>query len=79
MAQKKELAFEQAIQRLEEITKALENGKEPLDSSLKLFEEGVALVASCKKQLDQAEQKVKLLMENGDGIDDEKDFVGTDG
>ena len=78
MATKKEPAFEEAIERLEQIVKALEDGKAPLDSSLKLFEEGVKLVASCKKQLDKAEQKVKLLMENGDGVDDEKDFIGTE-
>ncbi len=59
----KELSFEEAIARLEELVSALENGKAPLDESLKLFEEGVALVAGCKKQLDDAEQKVKLLTE----------------
>ena len=76
MADKKEPAFENAIERLEEIVKALENGKEPLDSSLKLFEEGVALVSVCKKQLDAAEQKVKLLTENGNG--NEKDLDGAE-
>ncbi len=59
----KELSFEQAMARLEELVSALENGKAPLDESLKLFEEGVSLVAGCKKQLDEAEQKVKLLTE----------------
>ncbi len=60
---KKELGFEDAVKRLEELVAALETGKAPLDESLKLFEEGVALVAICKKQLDEAEQKVKLLTE----------------
>ncbi len=59
----KELGFEEAIKRLEELVSELENGKAPLDKSLKLFEEGVALVSACKKQLDEAEQKVKLLTE----------------
>ena len=75
MADKKEIAFEQALERLEEIVRALENGKEPLDTSLKLFEEGVKLVSVCKKQLDTAEQKVKLLMGNGD----ETDFSNAEG
>ncbi len=61
--EKKELSFEEAIARLEELVTALENGKAPLDESLKLFEEGVKLVAGCKKQLDEAEQKVRLLTE----------------
>lgn len=75
----KEPAFEEAIERLEEIVRALEDGKAPLDTSLALFEEGVQLVSSCKKQLDSAEQRVKLLTENGDGKDDEKDFINSEG
>lgn len=74
----KAVSFEEAAARLEEIVKALEGGSAPLDESLKLFEEGVRLVNACRKQLDSAEQKVKLLMENGNGDDDEKDFVGTE-
>ena len=65
----KELAFEQAIARLDEIVKQLEGGNAPLDASLKLFEEGVGLVAACKKQLDAAEQRVKFLTENGNEAD----------
>ena len=78
MADKKEITFEEAMARLEEIVKALEDGKAPLDTSLALFEEGVKLVTECKKQLDSAEQRVKVLLENGNGEDDERDFVGTD-
>lgn len=80
MAEKnnKAISFEEATARLEEIVKALEGGNAPLDESLKLFEEGVKLVNACRKQLDSAEQRVKLLMENGNGDDDEKDFVGTE-
>ena len=74
----KAVSFEEAAARLEEIVRALEGGNAPLDESLKLFEEGVRLVNACRKQLDSAEQKVKLLMENGNGDDYEKDFVGTE-
>ena len=77
MADKKEMSFEDAIQRLDEIVKALEDGKAPLDVSLKLFEEGVKLVNECKTQLDFAEQRVKVLLENGNGEYDERDFDGT--
>ena len=70
---KKEIAFEEAIEKLEKIVATLENGKAPLDESLSAFEEGVALVNICKKQLDEAEQKVKILTEQG-GKKDEKDF-----
>ena len=77
MADKKEMSFEDAIQRLDEIVKALEDGKAPLDVSLKLFEEGVKLVNECKTQLDFAEQRVKVLLENGNGEYDEQDFDGV--
>ena len=62
----KELTFEQAMERLEEIVSVLESGKETLDESMKLFEEGTALTAFCSEALKNAEQKiVKLTAENG--------------
>ncbi len=64
MAVKKQ-TFEQAMGRLEEIVNKLEQGDCDLDQSLKLFEEGARLAAQCEKQLDEAEQKVSLLLEDG--------------
>ncbi len=62
----KELTFEQAMERLEEIVSVLESGKETLDVSMKLFEEGTALTAFCTESLKNAEQKIiKLTAENG--------------
>lgn len=62
----KELTFEQAMERLEEIVSVLESGKETLDESMKLFEEGTALTAFCSESLKNAEQKIiKLTAENG--------------
>lgn len=63
----KEMTFEVAIARLEEIVRMLEGGNAPLDQSLSLFEEGVALVKLCNARLDTAEQKVKILTSAGDG------------
>lgn len=63
----KEMTFEVAIARLEEIVRMLEGGNAPLDQSLALFEEGVALVKLCNSRLDTAEQKVKILTAAGDG------------
>ncbi len=65
----KELSFEEAIARLDELARGLEDGKAPLDESLKMFEEGVKLIGICKKQLDEAEQKVRELTEIGNGGD----------
>ena len=55
-------SFEARMARLEEITKQLERGDIPLEESLKIFEEGTALIQTCKQMLDGAEQKVRLLV-----------------
>ena len=65
MAVKKK-SFEESMQRLEEIVTLLERGEAGLDQSLKLFEEGTKLAVGCTQMLDQAEQKVQLLL-GGDG------------
>lgn len=61
------LSFEASMSRLAEIVKTLERGGAPLDDSLKLFEEGTGLIASCSKQLDEAEQRVVKLRKGADG------------
>lgn len=58
---KKKQTFEDAMARLQEIIEKLESGEEPLDNSLKLYEEGAKLSAFCYKTLDAAEQKVTEL------------------
>ncbi|MDR2591165.1 MAG: exodeoxyribonuclease VII small subunit [Oscillospiraceae bacterium] len=58
---KKEMSFEEAAARVEEIVKTLERGDAPLDKSLELFEEGAKLIKTCSKMLDEAEQKVMQL------------------
>jgi len=55
------MKFEEALRRLEEIVRVLESGQTPLDSSLELYEEAVALVKVCNARLDNAEQKVTML------------------
>jgi exodeoxyribonuclease VII small subunit len=50
------------LQRLEAIVKEMERGDLPLEESLKLFEEGVALSASCRKELEDAEGKIEILL-----------------
>ena len=67
-------SFENAMKRLEEIVATLEDGKTPLDDSLASFEEGVALVRFCNEKLTQAEQKVRILIENEEGEMEEQTF-----
>lgn len=62
----KKLSFEQSLERLEDIVRHLEKGDLPLGDSLKLFEEGTALLTSCSKMLDEAEQKVVKLKKGPD-------------
>ncbi|MBR6353195.1 MAG: exodeoxyribonuclease VII small subunit [Oscillospiraceae bacterium] len=75
MAGKKaELSFEQSLSRLDEIVKHLEKGDLPLNDSLALYEEGTALIRSCSKMLDDAEQKVVKLKKGPDRTPIELDF-----
>ncbi len=60
------MKFEDGLERLEKIVQELENGEVPLEKSLTLFEEGMQLSAACKKQLEEAEGKVEILLkQNG--------------
>ena len=61
------MTFEAAVARLEEIVRAMEEGKLSLDDSLAAFEEGIALVRFCNGRLDSAEQRVRILMTGADG------------
>jgi len=54
--------FEECLQRLEKIVQDLEKGDVPLETSLTLFEEGMQLSTSCRKELEQAEGKVEILL-----------------
>ncbi len=56
------LKFEDSLGRLEKIVHELESGDVPLDKSLTLFEEGMQLSATCRKQLEDAEGKVEILL-----------------
>ena len=67
----KKMTYEQAMERLSEITAALENGSLPLSDSLKLYEEASALVRFCNDCLNTAEQKIVALFEKEDEADAE--------
>ena len=62
-----DLPFEKALERLEEIARRLEEEELPLDTSLKLFEEGVALSRRCGRRLEEAERRVEVLVREADG------------
>ena len=60
-------SFEDSLRRLEEIVRQLEQGEIPLDESIKMYEEGLALSKACIDRLMQAELKVKRLVKDMDG------------
>ena len=60
-------SFEESLGRLEEIVARLERGDLSLEDSVRLFEEGTQLSAQCRKQLEEAEGKVELLVKQRDG------------
>ena len=66
--------FEENMQRLEQIVRAMERGDVPLEESLKLFQEGTELVRCCGKLLDEAKLQVKKILTDVNGNPIEEDF-----
>lgn len=61
-----EMTYEQSIARLEEIVTLLERGETPLDQSMELFREGIALSSWCSEYLkSMKEEMVKLIDAEG--------------
>jgi exodeoxyribonuclease VII small subunit len=54
--------FEESLERLEKIVAELEKGDVSLDHALELFDEGMKLSGSCRKELEEAEGKVEILL-----------------
>ena len=54
--------FETSLDELEKVVKQLEAGDLPLERSLELFEKGMALSEACRKQLENAETRVEMLI-----------------
>lgn len=74
----REQNFETSLATLEQIVGQLESGDLPLERSLELFEDGVALARRCQSQLQDAERKVELLLrERGEIKVVSFDEVGT--
>ena len=67
----KPVDFEKTLAQLEHIIARLEEGNLPLEESVKQFEQGMVLLKDCQKTLNQAEQKVKILIEKNRGFQTE--------
>lgn len=73
----KTMSFEEAMERLEEIARGLENGTMTLDESIKAYEEAIKLIKTCNERLESAEAKVRILTEMKDGSVTDVDFTGS--
>ena len=69
--------FETALAELEALVEKMEQGDLSLDESLQQFERGVQLTRSCQQALQDAEQKVQVLLQK-DGQDTLEPFAGDD-
>ena len=77
----KKKSFENALEKLESITKELEEGDLALEDSLKHFDEGVKLAEYCNSKLSDAQRKVEILLKKDsslepvafDNLDDENE------
>ena len=70
-----DLKFEECLARLEQIVAALESGNLPLEESLKVFEEGVALARHCGRYLEEAERRIEVLAKDEGGVATTRPFA----
>lgn len=62
-------SFEESLSELEATVKQLESGDLPLEKALEYFEKGVALSEQCRRQLEEAESKVEILLKKKDKVE----------
>ena len=66
MSQEKEMTYEQAVGRLEEIAGLMESGELSLDESMKLYDESVRLTEFCYSKLEAFKQRVYEVTSSGE-------------
>ena len=62
------VSFETGLAELEAIVKEMESGELPLERALELFEKGMQVSETCRKQLAEAETRVEMLVRRGQGV-----------
>jgi len=67
--------FEESLEKLEQITREMEEGNLTLEASLKKFDEGMRLAEFCSRKLDEAQQRIDILI-NKDGTLQPEPFAG---
>lgn len=67
------LSYEEAIKKLEEIVRRLEDAEIPLEESLSSFQEGIALSRYCRDKLAEIEYRVEYLLK-----EEQQSLAGSD-
>lgn len=62
MASEREMKFEDAMERLDEIVEGLESDRTALEDAIGLYEEGMKLVKVCEKKLSAVEAKLEKVL-----------------
>ena len=79
MTREKSIDLEKALADLETLVEDLERGDLPLDKAMKKFEDGIKLTRRCQSALQEAEQKVQVLMKSAGGEDVLEEFEDDEG
>lgn len=67
MSEDKENSFAHDLSKLEQIITSMNQDELELEDNLRYFAQGMELIRKCRKVLDEAEQKVKVLVKSDDG------------
>ena len=78
LAKKKSDQFEDALKKLQQIVDRLEKGDMPLEEAMESFTEGIGLAQLCHRKLEEAEEKVRVLVQNQQGSWTEAPFEKSD-
>lgn len=78
MAKKKGEPFEAALKRLQTIVDKMERGDLPLEEAVEAYTEGVRLVQFCHQKLDEAENRVRMLLKDEQGVWSATPLEGAD-
>ncbi len=70
----KNISFEQAMEQLDAAVRALESGSLGLDDAMKIYEEAIKLLRLCHTALEDAERRVSILLDAGEGKLEEAPF-----
>lgn len=70
--EKKEVSFEENLEKLESIVKKLESGEVPLDDAINEFTEAMKLAKTCDEKLKNAEEAITKLVNNDGSLDEFK-------